>query len=186
MRVMITGHRPPKIGGYRTPNPTEQWVRSMLHKILEGMLRKDPDVTAISGMALGADTIFVEECLALGIPFIAAVPFEDQDNRWPEESRKYYRVLLTKAKKVVYVDQVASYHSDHFAGKMNERNRWMVDHSNQAIAVWDGSKGGTGNTVDLLRYKERKVLRLNPSTFESSVMEPEPDEDLVGGMFGAD
>jgi len=158
----------------------------MLRGLLKGMLRKDPKLTAVCGMALGVDTIFAEACVDLGIQFIAAVPFEEQDNRWPEESRKHYRDLLTKAKKVVIVDQVASYHSDQFGGKMGERNRWMVEHSDHAIAVWDGSKGGTGNTVDLLRYKDRKVLRLNPSTFESSVEEPEPDEDLVFDMFGSE
>ena len=188
MRVMVTGHRPPKVGGYRTPNPTEQWVRSMIHNVLKGMLRKHPKLEGVSGMALGVDTIFAEECVALGIPFIAAVPFADQDNRWPDESRAHYRNLLSEAKKVVIVDQIPSYHSDQFGGKMGERNRWMVEHSKVTISVWDGSKGGTKNTVDLVRYKaDRKMLRLNPSTFESTVEDLRDDEeDLVGEMFGVE
>jgi uncharacterized phage-like protein YoqJ len=184
MRVMVTGHRPPKVGGYRLPNPTEQWVRTNLRAILKGMLERDEKLEAVTGMALGADTIFAEVCLELGIPFIAATPFKDQGSRWPTESQEKLARLLAAAKKVVIVDEIPSYHSDRFGGKMALRNKWMVDHSAEAIAVWDGTDGGTANAVKLLRKKSRKFLLLDPRTSTVSIEEPPDSGPDVFDMFG--
>lgn len=186
MKVMVTGHRPPKIGGYQTPNPTEQWVRSNLRAVLEGLQKRNPKLEAITGMALGTDQVFAEVCIELGIPFTAAVPFQDQGSRWPARSQEYYRELLAKAKKVVIVDEIPRYHSDRFGGKMSMRNKWMVDQSNLTIAVFDGSNGGTAHAVQLARRKGRKIIRLDPRTLEVTSEKPTtkgkgPD---VFDMFG--
>jgi uncharacterized phage-like protein YoqJ len=45
---------------------------------------------------------------------------------------------------------------------MQARNEWMVDNSNAMIAVWDGSPGGTANTVKYAQAKERPVLVIDP------------------------
>jgi len=184
MRVMVTGHRPARCGGYKTPNPTEQWVRTNLRAVLVGMKARNEKLTAVSGMALGVDTIFAEVCIDLGIPFIAAVPFKDQDSRWPESSQDSYKRLLAAAKKVVIVDEIPSYHSDRFGGKMALRNKWAVDHSTEAIAVWDGSDGGTANAVKLLERKARKYLRLDPLAGTVVVVEPPDSGPDVFDMFG--
>lgn len=186
MRVMITGHRPKSIGGYQTPNPIEQWVRGTLRTVLTGLLARDPELEGVTGMALGTDTIFAEECLRLGIPFIAALPFIGQEGRWPEPSQNLYRILLKQAKKVVVVDEIASYHSDHFAGKMFARNKWLIEHSVLTVAVWDGSEeGGTGHTVaSVRRKKDRKLLRLDPVLRTITSEEPVTDDFDVLDMFG--
>lgn len=186
MKVMVTGHRPPGIGGYQTPNPTEQWVRTNLRAILSGLKERDPKLKGVTGMALGVDQIFAELCIELGIPFIAAVPFKDQGSRWPEQSRAHYLELLSKAEKVIIVDEIPAYHSDHFGGKMAMRNKWMVVHSKLTIAVWDGSGGGTQNAVKLARRKGRKIVRLNPRTLEVTTEKPAPRDKGpdVFDMFG--
>lgn len=185
MKVMVTGHRPPGIGGYDTPNATEQWVRSMLREILAGLKGREDDLVGVTGMALGTDQIFAEECVRLGIPFVAALPFKDMGSRWPASSQLRLQELLKQAREVVVVDDIPAYHSDHFAGKMACRNKWLVDHSGLTIAVWSGVPGGTAHTVEIIRRrKDRKILRLNPMVQTSTVEEPEPDEDLVLDMFG--
>ena len=135
-------------------------------------------------MALGVDTIFAEVCLELEIPFIAAVPFQDQGNRWPEVSQIRYNTLLKTAKKVVVVDEIAEYHSDHFGGKMALRNKWMVDHSTLTIAVWDGSSGGTEGAVKMSRKKNQKILFLDPRRRTTCVENPKVEENLILEMFG--
>ena len=45
---------------------------------------------------------------------------------------------------------------------MQIRNRYMVDHSTYVLAVWDGTPGGTGSTVEYALRKERKVLHIAP------------------------
>ena len=37
------------------------------------------------------------------------------------------------------------------------RNRYMVDHSDFIIAVWDDSSGGTGNTISHARSLEKQI-----------------------------
>lgn len=186
-RVMATGHRPPRIGGYQTPNPMEQWVRENIRSILSGLLTRHPDLEGISGMALGTDQIFAEVCVELGIPFLAAVPFKGQESRWPRESQEEYKVLLDKAKKVVIVDDIGSYHSEQFGGKMAMRNRWMIDHSKIIVAVWNGTAGGTGNTVKMARSRGRKILRIDPQEGTVRLESPPPPPDTgpnVLDMFG--
>jgi len=185
MKVMVTGHRPPGIGGYDTPNATEQWVRGALRSILAGLKEREDDLVAVTGMALGADQVFAEECIRLGIPFIAAVPFRGQESRWPAASQMRYQEIIKQAREIVVVDEIPAYHSDHFGGKLACRNKWMVDHSKLTIAVWSGAPGGTARAVEMVRRrKDRKILRLNPVAQTSTVEEPEPEEDLVMDMFG--
>ena len=40
------------------------------------------------------------------------------------------------------------------------RNEFMVDHSNLVIAVWNGEKSGTKNTIDYAERKGVKVVNL--------------------------
>lgn len=182
MKVMVTGHRPPKIGGYQTPNATEQWVRQVLRKSLVTLGEKHGPLHGITGMALGVDLIYAEECRRLGVPYTAAVPFEGQESRWPEESQNLYHTILKEAKDVVIVDQIPSYHSDHFAGKLILRNKWMIDHSKYVLAVWDGSKGGTEHAVRSSQKKGLKVALFDPSKRTASILEPiikTPKDDMT-------
>lgn len=39
----------------------------------------------------------------------------------------------------------------------------MVDHSDAVIAVWNGSKSGTGNTVRYAMSSGKKVLIIDPN-----------------------
>jgi uncharacterized phage-like protein YoqJ len=149
------------------------------------MKAKWPDLEGITGMALGADQIFAEVCLELGISFVAAIPFRGQENRWPSSSQDTYRSLLGRAKTIVIVDELPKYQSESFGAKMALRNVWMVDESEKAIAVWDGSEGGTGNAVKEILRRGRKLARLDPQTRTISMVSP-PDEGLtIFDLFGA-
>jgi uncharacterized phage-like protein YoqJ len=170
---MVTGHRPRKIGGYKTPNPTERWVRAHLHAVLARMKARHTDLVAISGMALGVDLIFVEEAIRLGIPFVAAVPFEGQDSRWPSPSQRRYRELLAQASQVIRVDEEEGYRADTLKGQFLLRNKWMIDHSDSTVAVWDGSRGGTGHAVKASWDQGRSVLCIDPAAQTVAVRHPQ-------------
>lgn len=149
-----TGHRPPKIGGYKLPNPKYNYICQQTEKIL---LTEQPD-KVISGMALGFDSWLANIAIKLGIPFIAAVPFEGQERAWPMESQKVFHKLLDRAAEVVIVSE-----GGYAAYKMQTRNTWMVDQCDKLIAIWDGSKGGTSNCVDYAVSKNKEIIRINPS-----------------------
>ena len=50
---------------------------------------------------------------------------------------------------------------------MFERNRYLVDHANYLLAVYDGSgKGGTAYTVKYGQKNKRKLTIIHPDTLE--------------------
>lgn len=82
---------------------------------------------AISGMALGVDTIFALAVLVLkeegyDINLVCAVPCQNHPCRWPEESQKLYQKILSQADEVVLVTD-----APYSARLMRARNEYMVD-----------------------------------------------------------
>jgi len=148
--LAATGHRPAKLGGFDENNPLRLWVRAQIRAALED-LRPEK---GISGMAVGVDQDFAEACIALGIPFIAAVPFRGQELRWPYEAQKRYHALLKSAAQIVCVSEPG-----YAVWKMQTRNQYLVDNCDLLLAVFDGASGGTANTV---QYAQRvgKPIRL--------------------------
>lgn len=141
MIFAATGHRPDKLGGYG-PEVSARLTR-FAEAYLDLFFRPS---SVITGMALGWDTAWAQAAARLRIPFIAAVPFEGQECRWPLGSQQLYRALLEKAKEVVVVSP-----GGYDPAKMQIRNQWMVDHADLVVALWNGSSGGTANCV---RYAE--------------------------------
>src|SRR6185436_11792631 len=95
MIVAFTGHRPDKLGGYDLPNPI--YIK-VCQNIAEHLKLLKPDKT-ISGMALGVDQWAAYISYKLRIPFIAAIPFEGQQTRWPRKSQNTYIKLLNLDRK---------------------------------------------------------------------------------------
>lgn len=153
MIVAFTGHRPNKLGGYRTPNPISRWVNWCLREELEHL----KPMRAISGMAQGVDQWAAQICLTMEIPYVAAVPFVGQEIPWPEEAKKRWRFLLGRAAEVVVVCD-----GEYSPQKMQKRNEWMVDRADVLLAVWDGTAGGTANCVHYAEKKKKQIVRINP------------------------
>lgn len=157
MIIGCTGHRPDKLPnketGYKLPNKTYIYICKETEKLL---LELKPD-KCITGMALGYDQYFANICIKLGIPFIAAIPFEDQDKNWFEDSKKIYKRLLGKASEIVVVSPPG-----YSAHKMQLRNQYIVDNSDLLIACWNGSAGGTANCVNYAKLLNKKILVVDP------------------------
>ena len=55
---------------------------------------------------------------------------------------------------------------DHDGFAMLARDRYLVKHSDCLLAVFNGSPGGTKYTVDCALRAGRRVVRIDPQTFE--------------------
>lgn len=161
MILGITGHRPPGLGcGYDIPNPTYEKV----YKALIDKFHELSPAKIISGLALGVDTYAAWAAMELNIPFIAAVPCDGQDSRWPEDSQKKYKILIDAASEVVVVSP-----GPYAFEKMHIRDRWIVDNSNQLLGVWNGiRKGGTFSTIrhaekSINKGRDYKIHIINPT-----------------------
>lgn len=160
-----TGHRPAKLGGEWLMNgPVSAGLRTA---ILDFLIADRPD-EVISGMAIGFDMIWAEEALALGIPVTAALPCVGQETRWrPEQISRYRRILANP--KVTTVVCAPGEYSVHM---MLNRDHWLVDHTSRPdgklLACWNGSSGGTRNTVVYARRKNLPVVYLKAANPEQT------------------
>ena len=82
------------------------------------------------------------------------IMMKDSDNQ------SQYRELLSQADLVKYICPKFSYSS------YQNRNEWMVDHSARVIAVFNGEKSGTKNTVD---YAEQCGIEVN-NIYKKSIL----------------
>ena len=153
MIVAFTGHRPDKLGGYKLPNDT--YIR-VCQRIDTALKELNPE-KVITGMALGVDQWAASIAHKLGIPYLAAIPFEGQEKAWPEASQKTFRLLRKLASEEVIVSP-----GGYSADKMQVRNIWMVDHCDTLIAVWDGTSGGTGNCVEYAKSVNKEIYYIDP------------------------
>lgn len=139
-RCCFTGHRPEKLGA------SEWKIKAALKKEIRAAVSEEYTVF-ITGMARGVDLWAAETVLELrergaAIRLICAVPFPGFERRWEQTWRERYREVLERAdlQKII----CPTYSKDCF----QVRNRWMVDHSSQVIAVYNGTGGGTHNTLE--------------------------------------
>lgn len=139
MIIAATGHRPDKLGGYSRAT----LVRCKQTALEHFQLMPVEPSRVISGMALGWDMGVAFAALALRIPFTAAVPFDGQESRWPEEWQAVYRDLLDSADHVVVVSP-----GGYSGAKMHRRNVWMVNQCDHVLALWNGSEGGTFDAIN--------------------------------------
>lgn len=158
MKIMITGHRPNKLYGYNIDHPKYYELKNKLKKILI----ENNCTEAISGMALGADTIFALTALELklekhNIKLHCAIPCQNHDSQWNITDRNRYAKILELADKVTLVTD-----EPYKPYLMQKRNKFMVDNSDLVIAIWDGSSGGTANCINYAKSKNKTIIQIKP------------------------
>lgn len=160
MVICVTGHRPNKLYGYDLSDPRWQELKQTLKTIL----RENHCTEAISGMALGVDTIFALAVLELkeegfDIKLHCAIPCKNHSCKWPRKSIELYNKILQKADIVKFVSE-----QEYRPYLMQRRNKYMVDHSDKVVAVWDGSKSGTENCVEYAEKSQKEIVYIRPDT----------------------
>lgn len=154
--VGVTGHR--DLGG------ADEHVASALRRDLEGRRQVHGErLVALSAIAVGADSLFAEAAISLGIPLEVVLPFESYDKDFePGEERERFEALLAAAER----SRTLSYEGrsdDAYAAV----GRWIVAHSDHLVAVWDGmparGPGGTGDIVAYARGRGHPMTVINPS-----------------------
>ena len=114
----------------------------------------------ICGMATGADLYFGEAVVALrdeksDVTLEAAIPFDGQSDRWPGYLRARYFRLAEEC------DEKTILHTAYTSDCMMDRNRYMVDHANLLIAVYNGGAGGTRNTMLYAMRQNIEIIQLD-------------------------
>ncbi len=59
-----------------------------------------------------------------------------------------------------YINFSTVLNEEYCPGCMQQRNEYMVDHAGYVIAVWNGRKSGTGNTVKYAKKTQANLILL--------------------------
>jgi hypothetical protein len=143
VRVAIVGHR--DLGGARA----SAFVADASHGVLSAAQLRWPRVTAVSALAEGADTIFAEAALALGIPLRVVRPFRDYEADFVNDAtRRRYEELRDAAESEERLPYASRSRRAYKAAM-----RWVVQNSDLLVAAWDGRPGlGPGGTADAVQH----------------------------------
>lgn len=157
----FTGHRPNKLAwGYQEEDPRclamKRWMAQAIQQAWDaGYLR------FICGMALGCDLSFCEAALDFRqthpeLILEAAIPCPQQADRWRPEQKQRWQNLVEQCSHKTVLSPVYS------RWCMLQRDRYMVDHSSRIIAVFNGTPGGTMQTLTYAMRKKLDIVRLDP------------------------
>lgn len=139
-RVCFTGHRPEKLSRCETE----------IKKDLEKEIRRsiaDGRKIFITGMAQGVDIWAAQIVLKLraegiDVKLVCACPYAGFEQGWSNEWQRQYNDILQSADFIKYIC------SGYSRSCFQIRNKWMVNHAAVVIAVFNGERSGTKNTVD--------------------------------------
>lgn len=118
-------------------------------------------LVVLSPLAEGADRLVAERVLSLpGSELEVVLPLEETDYEADfadEASKEEFRSFLARAKTVHRLPGSADRKAAYAAA-----GRFVVDHCDVLIAVWDGRPGdGPGGTADAVAYARSRTRRLS-------------------------
>lgn len=161
--ICVTGHRPDKLYGYNLSD--KRYFE--LKKVFKQFLIENNCSEAISGMALGVDTVFALAVLELknegfDIKLRCAIPCLNHSSNWYNKSDiDRYNSILEKAD---FVDIVSK--ESYKPYLMQVRNKYMVDKADIVLSVWNGTKGGTANCLDYAEIKNKPIYNISPASLK--------------------
>jgi hypothetical protein len=159
--VGVTGHR--KLGD----DPCQRWyVHAQCVRILDRLQAlaafRSAEVVAYTSLAVGADQLFAQAALGLGMPVVAVLPFVDYSNDFDGEDRAAFEALLQRCRDVRQLDRKRRSNQAYL-----DAGLWIVDEVEYLVAVWNGlPAAGKGGTADVVAYAVKKrcpVLRIDPA-----------------------
>ena len=135
MRISVTGHM------NLTPT-TETLVR----EAISALLTDCPDLTGITCLARGADSIFAEAVLAAGGRLEVVLPSRDyRSAEVKPDHASQFDALIDRASTVRVMDFDTAGRSAYEAA-----NQILVADCDRLLAVWDGDDGERGGTATVV------------------------------------
>jgi uncharacterized phage-like protein YoqJ len=159
LKCAFTGHRESKLApNWSEYSPECRELKEQIMCTIENVYRSGIQYF-ICGMARGCDLYFAEAVLEFArehpdVCLEAAIPYAGQAERWHGLLRRRYDAVLEKCSKRTVLQQYYS------RDCMMRRNRYMVDSASVLIAVYNGSSGGTRNTILYAMRQGLEIIEL--------------------------
>ena len=162
----FTGHRPQHLPfGMNENDERCTDLKETLKEQIINLIETEDVTHFITGMALGIDLYAAELVLDLkarypSITLESAIPCETQAVKWLAAQRERYYDIAAQCDKETMLQ--CHYSPDC----MDKRNRYMVDHADYILAVWNGCPSGTGNIVRYAYKKGKSIIVINPDSLD--------------------
>lgn len=149
-RVGITGHQ--ALGSYAAV------VAEQCRAVLADALRREGAVTALSSLAVGADTLFAQAALDLGIPLQAVIPCKRYALVFAAgEVRQHFYDLRARARMREILSAPGCTEEAYLAA-----GQWIVEHCDLLVAAWDQQPArGVGGTADIVSYARARGVPIH-------------------------
>src|SRR6266516_1875567 len=145
--IGFSGHQ--QLGDESTVSFVASHLRDLLIAYREQVRQSGRDLLVYSALALGADQLFVNIALELGISVEAVIPCASYEEicTSSESVNEYHRLLNSCQRVHRLPSRDCSDEAFLVAGQ------WIVDNSDIVILVWNGyPAGGRGGTADIAAY----------------------------------
>ena len=147
----VTGHRD-------LPQKEINRVKAALRKEIEKAVA-DGFTRFMSGFAEGVDQYFAEIVLEMrksnpALELVAVIPYQKRLDNLRQKKRTYE--MLEACVDVVVIRE------EYQPSVYSHRNRYMVEHSDRVIAVYDGrEKGGTAGTIRFTHTLKKELREID-------------------------
>ena len=134
-------------------------VRSEIARVTVAATKHGARLEAVSSLALGADLLFAEECLAAGVTWRCLLPFPEQEFRnddFPDGEWSRAEACLARATEVKTVSVMVPRLREDREAAYAACSRSTVQAADLMMFVWDGRPaGGPGGTGEAWHEAER-------------------------------
>jgi ribonuclease HI/uncharacterized phage-like protein YoqJ len=168
-KVLVSGHRPPELGGYEA-NPVAGGVLRQLTEILAALAVMHPDLLVVTGLGLGAEQLGAEAALAAGVPYAVVQPYPSPESVWPDAAQERYHDLARQASVAVLLERKAPDTKQKAGAALRRRDAWLARNVDEAVVVWNGADSVVGSLVRSLNdhVGEEQVWIVTPSPDNTS------------------
>jgi len=172
--ISVTGHRLLTAGQIEKINPI---LKTAIIQIMRSATEQYGPISfiALSPLAQGADTLFANAALSLGIPLQILLPFERDEymkdftsGELLNEFNRLYDMVSGENKRVLNTT------SGHERNDLYmDVGREIVNEADYIIAIWNEreskGKGGTGDVVAYALEEKKHILIINPEEEQPSI-----------------
>lgn len=163
----FTGHRTSKLPHDLVNERLDKLIRKLKTAIYT--LYQDGYTVFYSGMCQGVDLWAAKCVLELKrvrpeVKLICAIPFSSHASLVKGADKLLYDEILNGADESVILKNTVS--RSEMPRAFNDRNRYMIEHSDALIAVYDlksGQTGGTANTIKMAQNKGMRIILIDPT-----------------------
>lgn len=161
MKAAFTGHRPESLPYSEDSQefiPLLQAIWTEIDHLIEmGVDTFYCGAARGSDIICGEDIVFRKTLCSKPFTLICSIPFKEQPRGWELEWKMRYWDLLKNSDRIVQT-------SDRYQrGCYHIRNRYLVDHSDILLAIYDGySSGGTAYTINYAKKTGKPIIIIDP------------------------